>query len=572
MARLTPEALDMAVRTLLGEADQTPEGYQAVANVIKNRFYSGAWGSDRLGSVIYAPKQFAVWNANNPKMQALAARVRAIPTANPNYQRAANVVQQVFADQLPDNTHGATHYYAPKGMPNGQSPDWATGQNGQMIGSQIFYRLPLTAANTAGTAVISPSTVGQSGPAAASSTGNANGFVYGGSMPQDQGVDLRHLEPVFRARIEKLRADAAAAGITTHYTDGYRDNVSQGKDYARLGAQHLAAAPGQSYHQFGRAVDLVADNPAQQAALVALADQPERGITAGAHFQTPDRVHFQASEGKYAPLLETPGKEPAPVDDPFAPKPLGQGGIGSEGHIPLGKAPPGTPPAVSTIVPNPNAPAANAQTVSATAPAATLADEKYPVIARMTTGTSRNPELITAANWGSLGGAAPAASPSAPAAAAPAAAPQPRPDLAQRTPLDQTPQPPPRPTPSAIGAYPPSTDFPTGLPPAAPAPAAPAAPAPAAPAPASAPAAPIASIRPAWGSTTAYDVEQGIVKPPNPNAPLDRRIPAITPGQPSLGFPAMQNPFGQQVSQIPGSMLASAQNLINLLFPPRPIG
>ena len=55
------------------------------------------------------------------RWQALAARVRAIPTTDPSYQRAATVVQQVFNDQLPDNTGGATHYYAPKLMPNGRS-------------------------------------------------------------------------------------------------------------------------------------------------------------------------------------------------------------------------------------------------------------------------------------------------------------------------------------------------------------------------------------------------------------------------------------------------------------------
>ena len=47
-------------------------------------------------------------------MAALPARVRAIPTTDANYQRAATVPQQVFADLLPDNTGGATHYYAPK--------------------------------------------------------------------------------------------------------------------------------------------------------------------------------------------------------------------------------------------------------------------------------------------------------------------------------------------------------------------------------------------------------------------------------------------------------------------------
>ena len=51
--------------------------------------------------------------------------------------------------KLPDNTGGATHYYAPKQMPNGQAPDWALGEQGRMVGNQIFYRLPLTVKNTA---------------------------------------------------------------------------------------------------------------------------------------------------------------------------------------------------------------------------------------------------------------------------------------------------------------------------------------------------------------------------------------------------------------------------------------
>ena len=231
------------------------------------------------------------------------------------------------------------------------------------------------------------------GPA---SVGAGNGFAYGGESAQDQGVDLRHLEPVFRGRIDKLMQDAAAAGIKTHLTDGYRDNKSQAADYAKLGALGLAAQPGSSYHQFGRAVDLVADNPAQQAALVALADQPGRGITAGAHFNTPDRVHFQAAEGKTAPLVG-PGETAAA-------RPAGQGGIGSDANAPLGTAT--GPPAVSTIVPNPaNVPAPNAQTVSATAPGPAAGfvgpgSDKYSVLQGMTAGTGHNPELYHSSELG----------------------------------------------------------------------------------------------------------------------------------------------------------------------------
>ena len=526
---IAPDALDLMTRTLLGEADQTPEGWQAVANIIKNRVNSRAWGANtKVGPVINADKQFSVWNKGNPKMEALAAKVRAIPTSDPNYQRAATVLQQVFADQLPDNTGGATHYYAPRQMPNGQAPPWALGEQGRMIGSQIFYRLPLTPKNTAGT-MLDTAAPSSGGPA---SVGAGNGFTYGGESAQDQGVDLRHLEPVFRGRIDKLMADAAAAGIKTHLTDGYRDNQSQAADYAKLGALGLAARPGSSYHQFGRAVDLVADNPAQQQALIALADQPGRGITAGAHFNTPDRVHFQAAEGKTAPLVG-PGQTPSRV--------------GTDANAPLGTA---TGPAdVKTIVPNPaNLPAPNAQTVSATAPASAGAgfvgpgSDKYSVISGMTAGTSHNPQLTTAADWGHLGGPTPVATaPGAPAAAS-TAAPQPAFD-----PKDP-PLPPERPGPT------PPPGAPVNEPPSS----------------------PMASVVPNWGAGAAYDPTP--VNPgPRADPPPDARIPKATPGGPSMGFPAFTNPFGssppdQTSMNIPGSMMASAQNLINLLFPPNRVG
>ena len=46
MATFAPDALDLITRTMLGEADQTPEGWQALAStVIKNRLNSRAWGA-----------------------------------------------------------------------------------------------------------------------------------------------------------------------------------------------------------------------------------------------------------------------------------------------------------------------------------------------------------------------------------------------------------------------------------------------------------------------------------------------------------------------------------------------
>jgi hypothetical protein len=525
-----PQARDLVIRTLLGESNKTPEGMISVAHVIKTRADSGAWGDPTKGGLtraITAPKQFSMWNTDNPKLLALAASSKAVPTDSPLYQRAAAIVDGVFGNDIPDPTGGATNYHTPD-----VHPDWSQGQTPvAMIGGHYFYKLPFTAATTGGTAVTSPSMVGVGGSAAPAP---APGFVYGGASPQDPGVDTRHLEPVFKARIDKLQADAAAAGIKTHLTDGYRDNTSQAADYAKLGAQGLAAAPGSSYHQFGRAVDLVADNPAQQQALIALADQPGRGITAGAHFATPDRVHFQAAEGKTAPLLEAGANAPA--------KPIGQGGIGSDASAPLGTASPG-PPAVSTIVPSPNVPAANAQPVSATAPANSSAgfvgpgSDKVSLVKSITSGTSHNPQITTAANWGNLFGGAPPVAPPAAPAAAPLPVPRPASDRQPSTREIPAPTPPP-------GA-------PVNEPPSS----------------------PMASIVTNWGATTPTDSSTipDVTKYALPGSGVTGR-PAMTEGAPSMGFPAMTNPFGQpppdqQTSMLPGSMLASAQNLMKLLFP-----
>jgi hypothetical protein len=536
MASLTPEALDLLTRTVLGEADQSPEGYQAVANVIKNRLNSRAWGPDtKLGPVINARKQFAVWSPGSKN----GDRVRAISPSDPNYQRAAQVVQQVFADQLPDNTGGATHYYAPKEMPNGQSPDWATGQNGQMIGSQIFYRLPLTAANTAGTAIVGPSTVTSDADSQA-----ARQYLASLSAHPTRPGDTANMNPAFATRLASAIKQARAEGLPVTVTSGFREPGQTGSAYD---------AGGNSSHSYGLASDIGGlDGPngrvTQRWAQIAEQNGLHNPYGIGDskefnHWQLPE-LPLEQSPTMLAALkaAKTSGDWPkvwAAYSMPNA----------ADARKTVG---PSLPPAAEE--PNPNAPAPQAQPVAAAGPPPAAnpsagyvgpGSEKYPVIARMTTGTSRNPELITAANWGNLfGGAAPAAPPAAAPTAAAAVQPA-GPDLAQRVPLEKTPPPPPRPTPSAIGAYPDSTGYPRYNPPAA------------APAPAPVPT-PVPAPAPA---------------PPPPPAPAPAPAPPPPPAPPDAP-PAQtfKHPWDapmsmNQPAQIPGSMLASAQNLIKLLFP-----
>jgi hypothetical protein len=125
---------------------------------MKNRADSMAYGNQNGGPMkaIVAPKQFSMWNTDDPKLRALAASAKAVPTRDPRCRRGGGRRWR-FSDQIPDPTKGATHYHTPD-----VSPDWSAGRTPvATIGGHLFYKIPLTASNTAGTAVVSPSTVGQ---------------------------------------------------------------------------------------------------------------------------------------------------------------------------------------------------------------------------------------------------------------------------------------------------------------------------------------------------------------------------------------------------------------------------
>ena len=97
-----------------------------------------------------------------------------------------------------------------------------------------------------------------------------------------------NFDPAFGSAAEKLRAAAAAKGITTHYISGVRSKADQQQLYANYqaglhgqplpyparGRVPLAAViPGTSLHERGLAADIEADDPSQEAALRAMAPQ-----------------------------------------------------------------------------------------------------------------------------------------------------------------------------------------------------------------------------------------------------------------------------------------------------------
>lgn len=136
---------DLLIRTVYGEAGgEGPAGQAAVAHVIKNRLNSGHWGVTPEDVVMASdPKsgvhQFSMWNAGNKA----GINANKLDANSPTYQGIGNIVDGVMTGSISDPTNGATHYYAPRGMPGGRAPSWAIdGTNVNRVGNQIFMNLP----------------------------------------------------------------------------------------------------------------------------------------------------------------------------------------------------------------------------------------------------------------------------------------------------------------------------------------------------------------------------------------------------------------------------------------------
>ena len=137
MADLSPQDLDTVTRTVLSEAGQDGDpGMAGVASVIKNRLDSGQYGSSPT-AVVQAPNQFSAWSLP-PKDQNSPTRWS---SSDPQYQRAAAIVNSVWSGKTPDPTGGADHYLNPQIVTaqKGSLPSWAAGQPTAQIGGHSFY-------------------------------------------------------------------------------------------------------------------------------------------------------------------------------------------------------------------------------------------------------------------------------------------------------------------------------------------------------------------------------------------------------------------------------------------------
>lgn len=132
---------DIVIRTIIGEAaNEGPEGWAAVASVLRNRAADPRW-PDQVGTVALQPKQFSAWNEGAGGN----SLVHKYKPGDATYDRVGQVVDQVMAGQMPDPTGGATHYYSPRGMDalvsegsqSNRIPRWLTQESQRRAGNNV---------------------------------------------------------------------------------------------------------------------------------------------------------------------------------------------------------------------------------------------------------------------------------------------------------------------------------------------------------------------------------------------------------------------------------------------------
>lgn len=137
----TPTVLDedevrLLAATVWGEArSEGEDGMRAVAHVMRNRI-GPRFGED-LATVILSPKQFSVWNRNDPNRRTVMnlARDPSSVATDPEWLVADRIAREVLSGQSLDPTGGALFYHA-----RAVRPRWARiGQGRQVIGQHIFY-------------------------------------------------------------------------------------------------------------------------------------------------------------------------------------------------------------------------------------------------------------------------------------------------------------------------------------------------------------------------------------------------------------------------------------------------
>ena len=127
---------DLCARTVYGEMRGAPRVSQVAAvHIIYNRWKSGKWGRS-IGSVVLAPRQFSVWNDDDPNKAVITdPTLEAAPLhkrKNRHFTRAVMSCAILIAlreEGHPDPTGGCLYYWT-----GDKVPYWAIGLQAKQIG------------------------------------------------------------------------------------------------------------------------------------------------------------------------------------------------------------------------------------------------------------------------------------------------------------------------------------------------------------------------------------------------------------------------------------------------------
>ena len=113
-------------RTAIGEFNRMRQPYvEAMAWVIRNRVESKRF-PNTYKEVVLQRKQFSSWNTNDPNYD----RVVNPDTANEWFKETMRTVRKVLnAPSSSNPLPNVTHYYSPRSMEGGRTPDWAVDKN-----------------------------------------------------------------------------------------------------------------------------------------------------------------------------------------------------------------------------------------------------------------------------------------------------------------------------------------------------------------------------------------------------------------------------------------------------------
>lgn len=138
---------DALIRAMYAEAgNQGDAGKLAVGYNIRNRADAGYLGRNSIQDTILAQNksgrggQYSSFLANRPGTNIAGRNAMRLDPNGAEYQKLGGMADEVLGRMAPDPTKGASHYYAPQGMPGGRAPRWAKSPDMNYLGREGAHK------------------------------------------------------------------------------------------------------------------------------------------------------------------------------------------------------------------------------------------------------------------------------------------------------------------------------------------------------------------------------------------------------------------------------------------------